>query len=135
MSTVLWEIPITLNKRRYLCDLRVAVYATNRAPAILLLDASTSASPEGEVIAVASTNVDASWLTGMPEGCVVAKDYSENTGLWKQLAELSGTDGAPLFTNTGKKVMLSPFVTASIYRLEGEALLAYNQLRGEMNAH
>lgn len=137
MGIIKSDICVTLVGRKYFADIRLGIYAKGQAPAIILLAAG--ADPEdpygGDVLATASTNVEPTWLLGFPEGCVVAKNYSENEGLWEQLSTLKDDEGESLFLPTGRKVMLSPWVTAEVFQLSGEAMRMYKQLKGETCGH
>lgn len=137
MGTIKSDVRLQLAGHTYFTDIRVGLYVTNMSPAIILFESDDDPTSDHieSVLATATANVDKNWLTGFPEGCVVAKNYSENEGLWEQLATLKDDEGQALFLPTGKKVTLSPFVTGEVFQLSGEAFRMYKQLKGETRGH
>lgn len=107
MKVIKKDVSVTLHGTTFLCDLVLGVYANNKRPAIILVDASSLPNSLGETVAIASTNAPGEYLTGMPQSYFAGKNYLENKGLWEQLEPLFWEEtNAPLFLRTSKRLTL-----------------------------
>ena len=122
MKVLKSNVPITLGKYTYHCDIILGLYAQTGQPAIILVDTAEKACSMGETVAIASTSVDPAFLTGMPNSYFAGKNWSENEGLWEQLEPLCfGDTPAPLFLKTSKRLTLGHVVGVPVYDLGPDA--------------
>lgn len=125
MRTLLKNLPITLFDVTSNCKLVLGAYGDQAArPAVILL----CADEDGiyEPYSVASVNAP-DFLTGLPQTFTIAKEYSENEGLWEQLLPLCDENG-PFFEVTKTKVTLG-HARCRVIQLCGTAARIYNELR------
>lgn len=127
MQTIAENIIVTLAGTRYLCDLRVGVYMTQR-PALLLFDRASSSS--SEVIATVTTSPHPEYLYNMPDEVFASNLWAEEIGLLEQLIRLSNPDGSPLFHPYTDALGQQYLITlrhsrAWLYRLAGAAATVF----------
>ena len=125
MRTLVKNLPITHFDVTSNCKLVIGAYGDQAArPAVLLLCATEDGGWES--YAVASVN-SPEFLTGLPQTFTIAKEYSENEGLWEQLLPLCDENG-PFFEVTKTKVTLG-YARCRVVQLCGTAARIYEELR------
>lgn len=125
MRTLLSNLPITLFGQTTSCKLVLGAYGDSGGrPAVMLLCPTEGGG--WEPYAVASVN-SPDYLTGLPQTFTIAKEYSENEGLWEQLLPLCDENG-PFFEVTKTKVTLGN-ARCRVVQLCGTAARIYEELR------
>ena len=123
---------LTLGSRSYRADLCLTLYE-NKQPAIVLLSSRPEDFDENrayfsEVLTTATVAVPPAYLTGLGPNLIVAKDYTENEGLWAQLLPLTDPNDLPLFLPLSPPRHLTlGFATCQVLRLGVLPAAIYNE--------